>query len=397
MAPTKYPNRIEPYRRLIDISRNLVSTLDRSELLMQIITAAVDLSGAEAASILLYDDSNQELIFECATNLESQSIRGSLIPMDFTICGWVISNKQPIIINSADEDVDQFDKISQRLKFKIKSIMEIPMITKLKVVGIIEVINKIDGPFDEQDLDLINALSGQAAIAIENSRLFQQSDLIAELVHELRTPMASLNTAIHLLVHQDAGKQQQEYLANMIQSEIARLSELTTSFLDLARMESGRIQFNPEELNLERILVDCTEMMRARAVEKNLDLVIEIPPHLPSVRADAGKIKQVVINLLSNAIKYNFPGGKIEVKGFAKQENIGFSITDTGPGISQDDMPHIFEKFYRVPGTEKLASGTGLGLSICKRIIDAHHGSILVDSIVGKGSVFSVYLPLKNT
>ena len=393
MASQYYTSRIELYRRLIEISRDLVSTLDRNELLLRIINAAVDLCGAQAASILLYDETKQELNFEVATNMESQPIRGLNVSIDSSIAGWVISNRQPLIINDAEHDKRYFDKIGQRLNMTINSLMAVPLIAKQKVVGVVEAINKGEGVFGEEDLELLSALAAQAAIAIENSRLFQQSDLIAELVHELRTPMASLNTAIHLLVRQDVEAQQRQYLVNMIQSEIARLSDLTTSFLDLARLESGRIQFNTEELSLERILVDCTEMMRARAVEKNLELEIDISTNMPSVKADADKIKQVIINLLSNAIKYNYPGGRIEVKSLLNQENIGFSIADTGTGISTSDMEHLFEKFYRVPGTEKLASGTGLGLSICKQIIDAHQGSILVDSIVGKGTKFTVYLP----
>jgi signal transduction histidine kinase len=183
----------------------------------------------------------------------------------------------------------------------------------------------------------------------------------------------------------------------MINSEIQRLSDLTASFLDLARLESGRMQFNTERLDLDQVVEDCTEMMRARAIERKLKLEKDIPDDLPYVLADPDKIKQVVINLLSNAIKYNQEGGKIVVKCFSQGDNLAFSISDTGPGIPEEEMKHLFEKFYRVPGTEKLASGTGLGLSICKKIIDAHQGSINVESTVGKGTTFSVYLPVIPT
>jgi signal transduction histidine kinase len=115
---------------------------------------------------------------------------------------------------------------------------------------------------------------------------------------------------------------------------------------------------------------------------------------LPKLIADPNKIKQVIINLLSNAIKYNKLGGKITIKSFQNGEYLSFSIADTGPGISTEDMQHLFEKFYRVPGSEKLASGTGLGLSICKKIIDAHQGKIEVESSVGQGTRFIVSLPL---
>jgi len=386
--------RIELYRKLIEISRDLVSTLDRNDLLLRIVNAAVDLCDAEAASILLYDETQQELHFEVTTNIEKQSMRVLNIPIDSSIAGWIVTNKQSVIINDTQTDDRHFEHVGQSLQMKIRSLIGVPLIAKDKVIGVVETINKNHGEFNDEDLDLLTALSTLAAIAIENSRLFQQSDLISELVHELRTPMASLNTAIHLLIRKDIEETQRLYLINMIQSEISRLSELTTSFLDLARLESGRVQFNPESLSLDQILSDCTEMMRARAVEKELELITHFQSNLPKVQIDADKMKQVIINLLSNAIKYNYPGGQIEITSFINGENLGFSIQDTGPGISEADMTHLFEKFYRVPGTEKLASGTGLGLSICKRIIDAHQGSIHVDSIVGRGTKFTVNLPL---
>lgn len=394
MAVPETPTRIDLYRRLIEITRDLVSTLDRNELLMQIVHAAADLCNAEAASIMLYDEARQELRFEVASNLDTQSMRGLVVPADTSIAGWIITNKQPVIIHEAQKDQRHYDKIGEILKMAIYSILGVPLIAKETVIGVVEVINKNEGSFDQEDLEILNALAAQAAIAFENSRLFQQSDLIAELVHELRTPMASLNTAIHLLVRPDIEENQRSYLVTMIQSEIARLSDLTTSFLDLARLESGRVQFNPVELSLERILIDCTEMMRARAVEKDLELRLDIPSDLPRVRVDADKMKQVVINLLSNAIKYNYPGGRIEIKSFVQDETLAFSIMDTGPGISQADMGRLFEKFYRVPGSEKMASGTGLGLSICKQIIEAHRGSIDVQSAVGTGTTITVRLPL---
>ena len=387
------PTRLELYQRLIEVSRDLVSTLDLTELLKRIVNAAADLCQAEAASILLYNEDDRELYFEAATNMDNPTLRGISVPVDNSLAGWMVTHRQHVIINDTQNDERHYTPVSVSMAMDIHSLIGIPLIAKGKVIGALEAINKNNFEFDSDDLDLLNALGAQAAIAIENSRLFQQSDLISELVHELRTPMASLNTAVHLLVHPDIDEKQRQYLTNMIQSEIGRLSELTTSFLDLARLESGRVQFHPQMVNLEQMLNDCSEMMRARVQERELALENLATKPQPTVHADPGKIKQVIINLLSNAIKYNYPGGKIILQSVKQDGYLGFSVTDTGPGISSEEMKHLFEKFYRVPGSEKLAPGTGLGLSICKRIIAAHQGRIDVESQVGQGTKFTVLLP----
>jgi two-component system, OmpR family, phosphate regulon sensor histidine kinase PhoR len=269
------------------------------------------------------------------------------------------------------------------------------LIAKDKVVGVLEAINKRTGVFDKEDENIMTALGAQVAVAIENARLFQQSDLISELVHELRTPLASLNTAAHLLLRPEVSEEQRTKMVQVIHSETQRLSEMTTSFLDLARLESGRAQFQPELFKLQEILEDCSVIMKSRAAEKGINLNLEIQEDLPLVAADRNKIKQVVLNLLSNAIKYNRPAGLITISAKSSRKEITISVTDSGLGILPDAREHLFEKFYRAPGSENQVQGTGLGLAICKRIVEAHHGSIEVDSLVGKGTTFTVHLPLK--
>jgi len=264
------------------------------------------------------------------------------------------------------------------------------------VIGALEAINKKNGGFTLEDQDILTALGAQAAIAIENTRLFQQSDLIAELVHELRTPLASLGTAVHLMQRPQIPAEQQGKFITIIQDEIARLSDLTSTFLDLSRLESGRVQFHPELFDLKPVVTNCLEIMQGRIAEKNLELLVEIPNDPLPLKADKDKIKQVILNLLSNATKYNYPGGKIHLTIYRTEAEISLAVQDTGPGISEANLKRLFEKFYRVPGTEKMAQGTGLGLLICKRIIEAHGGRISVQSQVGQGTTFSIHLPLSG-
>jgi signal transduction histidine kinase len=206
--------------------------------------------------------------------------------------------------------------------------------------------------------------------------------------------MASLNTAAHLMGRQGITEEQRSKMVEMIRSETNRLTELASTFLDLARLESGRAQFKSELGELQPILTGSIEIMNSRAAEHNITLETAISPNMPRINLDRDKLKQVMLNLLSNAIKYNYPGGKVHLEAALKEGEIVVSVSDTGPGISEEALKHMFEKFYRVPGTEKLATGTGLGLSICKRIVEAHGGRIIVTSEVGKGTTFAVHLPL---
>jgi signal transduction histidine kinase len=386
---------LERYQRLTETSRELASTLDLDVLLNRIVHAAADLSNAEAASILLYDEVHQQLQFEAATNLDEPMMRGLVVPVTNSLAGWIVLNRQPIIIDNTEEDPRHFGHISKITNISTTSLLGVPLIAKDKVVGVLEAINKRTGVFDEEDENIMTALGAQVAVAIENARLFQQSDLISELVHELRTPLASLNTAAHLLLRPEVSEEQRSKMVQVIHDETQRLSDMTTSFLDLARLESGRAQFQPELFDIREVLADCSMMMKSRAAEKGISLNLEAQEGLPLVAADRNKIKQVILNLLSNAIKYNRPGGKITAEAHSSRREITISVADTGLGILPDAQEHLFEKFYRAPGSENQIQGTGLGLAICKRIVEAHHGNIEVQSVVGKGTTFTVHLPLK--
>ncbi len=383
---------LELYRRLMEISRDLASTLDLDPLLNRIIEAARDIINAEAASILLYDDAGKQLYFQAATNMDPL-MRGISVPMD-SIAGWIITNRQPVRISDVNKDQRYFKKVAKTVSFATQSIMGVPLITKDKVVGVLEVLNKQHGEFSETDEDLLTVLGAQAAVAIENTRLFQQSDLIAEFVHELRNPLASINTASYLLLRPEISPEQGRQIVQNIQSETMRLTTLTSSFLDLARLESGRVQFHKSTFSLKAMLEECKSLMQAKAEESNVSILIEVPGDIPDIQADRDKLKQVALNLLSNAIKYNRPGGKVVVTAQLVENEWKLNFTDTGLGIPEDELPRMFEKFYRVRSTEKI-TGTGLGLSICKGIIQGHGGRISVKSKLGEGTQFAINLPQK--
>jgi signal transduction histidine kinase len=385
--------RLGGYRRLIEIARDLASTLDLDVLLERIVQAAAEVSGSEAASILLFDDVTQQLYFQVATNLDEPTMRGLIVPLEGSLAGWIVTNRKPIRIANAQKDPRLFANVDRITGHPTHSLLGVPLVTKNKIVGVLEALNKEEGKFSDGDESLLSVLGAQAAVAIENARLFQQSDLIAEFVHELRTPLASLSTATYLLLRPEISREQQDQITRNIHAETLRLNALTSSFLDLARLESGRVQFHKTSFNVVDLLYECKDVMNAKAEEENIRVQIEAPEKMPVLEADRDKIKQIVLNLLSNAIKYNRPNGSIILRCEHNLDEILIIVQDTGIGIPEDALPHLFEKFYRVRENETKAAGTGLGLSICKQIVRGHGGRMDVKSKVGVGTAFTVRLP----
>jgi K+-sensing histidine kinase KdpD len=384
---------LDSYLRLIEISRDLASTLDLDTLLNDIVHASADITHAEAASILLYDDTARQLYFQVATNIDEPTMRGLIIPLDKSIAGWIVTNRKSVRIDDAHKDERHFSDVEQTIGYETKSLLGIPLITKNKVVGVLEVLNKKRGRFTDPDESMLTVLGAQAAVAIENARLFQQSDLIAQFVHELRTPLASLSTATYLLLRPEMSREQRDQIVNNIHSETLRLNSLASSFLDLARLESGRVQFRKTRFSVADLIYECSDVMMSKAQETNIQIRVEVPGDMPLMEADRDKIKQILLNLLSNAIKYNRTNGSVIVTANFSEPEESITIQDTGLGIPEESIPHLFEKFYRVREHEGTASGTGLGLSICKQIIQGHNGRIEVKSKMGVGTSFTVHLP----
>lgn len=384
---------LDSYLRVIEISRDLASTLDLDTLLDDIVRAAADITRAEAASILLYDDTARQLYFQVSTNIEEPTMRGFVVPLDKSIAGWIVLNRKSVRIDDAHKDDRHFSEVEQTIGFETRSLLGIPLVTKNKVVGVLEVINKEKGRFTDADESMLSVLGAQAAVAIENARLFQQSDLISEFVHELRTPLASLSTATYLLLRPEMSREQRDQIVNNIHTETLRLNSLASSFLDLARLESGRVQFRKTRFSLADLIYECTDVMTSKAMENGIQIRVDIPNEMPLMEADRDKIKQVLLNLLSNAIKYNRQNGSLIISGTFDESDISITIQDTGVGIPDESIPHLFEKFYRVREHESKASGTGLGLSIAKQIVQGHNGRIEVKSKMGVGTSFTVHIP----
>jgi two-component system phosphate regulon sensor histidine kinase PhoR len=225
-----------------------------------------------------------------------------------------------------------------------------------------------------------------------------KTDFVSNVSHELKTPLASIKAYVEMLVDGEAKdeKTQREFYA-IISTETDRLHRLIENILNISRIESGVVKMTREPIVLTEVVRQALDVAMPGAKAKNMKIVERFDPVYYQVEADRDMISQAVLNLLSNAVKYTPEGGTITVS-VSVDERRGVAVcdvADTGAGIPAADLPHIFDKFYRVKANAKLAKGTGLGLTLVKHIIEtAHDGKLAVTSEAGKGSTFTFELPL---
>ena len=223
-----------------------------------------------------------------------------------------------------------------------------------------------------------------------------QRDFVANVSHELRTPLTSIegfSTALLEGVAQNEEKRQR-YLKIII-DESRRLVRILNDLLILSRLDAGEISLRPAPIDLPELLEGLRERFLSAAHEKGLSLTVEAAPGLSSLVADRDRLEQVLINLLDNAVKYTGEGGMVALRASGiGRGRILFEVSDTGPGIPPEDLPRVFDRFFRVERSRSQQhGGSGLGLAICKQLVEAMGGSISVDSRLGQGSTFRVELP----
>lgn len=222
-------------------------------------------------------------------------------------------------------------------------------------------------------------------------------DFISNLSHEIRTPLASLKALAETLQEGalDDPPAARRFV-NSMQTEVDALTQMANELLELSRIESGQVPLSFKPVNPFGLLETAAERMKAQAGRAGLTVSIDKNDSLPSVQADGPRIEQVLVNLLHNAIKFTHPGGQVRLSAGQEGEFVRFSVQDTGVGIPADDLPRIFERFYKIDRarTKGSAGGTGLGLSIARHIVESHGGRIWAESVEGKGSTFHFTLPI---
>ncbi len=230
----------------------------------------------------------------------------------------------------------------------------------------------------------------------------QQNELkggvISTVSHQLKTPLTALRMAVYLLLEEKVGQltPKQRELLTAARDESDRLSSILTSLLDISRIELGKVQMDFLPVSPHAIVLEQVEAARSVAHDRRIDVRMSVPHNIPEVIADPSRIGHVLANLLSNALKYTSPGGKITISVEPRGDMVSFAISDTGEGMDSEYLDRIFEHFYRVPGQPEVA-GEGLGLAIAKEIVEAHGGTIGVESEKGRGSTFTFSLRKAET
>jgi two-component system, OmpR family, phosphate regulon sensor histidine kinase PhoR len=221
-------------------------------------------------------------------------------------------------------------------------------------------------------------------------------DFVSNLSHELRTPLASLRALAETL--QDGALDDPPAalrFVDQIQIEVDALTQMVNELLELSKIESGRFSLDRSPVAAYDLLSSAAQRMQLQAERAHLSLSVEGGNDLPNVQIDSQRLEQVLVNLIHNSVKFTRPGGKITLFAAPEDGSVRFAVRDSGVGIPEDDVPRIFERFYRVDKS-RAGNGTGLGLSIAKHIVEAHGGKIWVESREGEGSTFYFTIPTKS-
>jgi signal transduction histidine kinase len=223
----------------------------------------------------------------------------------------------------------------------------------------------------------------------------EQHQFIADVSHELRTPLTVLRGSLEVALEEDRpAEEYREAIGNAI-LEVRHLARISQNLLFLTRGESGRVTLSFANLDLGRFVVETVKDFGPAAADRGLELSTRIPDLPVYVFADAGRLQQVLHNLMENSLRYTETGGRIVVSVSSAPGEAKLSVSDTGVGIPEADVPYVFERFYRSKRSRAAnPGGSGLGLSIVRWIVEAHKGRVTVESQIGKGSTFTVHLPV---
>lgn len=247
---------------------------------------------------------------------------------------------------------------------------------------------------DEPFLELAKSINDMAADLekLENMR----QEFISNVSHEIQSPLTSIGGFARILKNDELDREQRAHYLDIIEQESIRLSNLSENMLRLASLDSDKHPFRPQSFRLDKQLQSVIVACEPQWLEKELEILVDVAPAI--IEADQDLLSQVWVNLLHNAIKFTTEGGSITVRLEQHDAQVVVQVIDTGIGISEDDLQHIFERFYKADKSRtRTTGGSGLGLSIIHKVVEMHHGSIQVASKLNKGTQVTVTLPLGYT
>lgn len=400
---------------LKQVGETISSTLDLRAILAALLGAARDALHSEASSLLLVEEATGDLVFEVALGGRGEKVKELRLKRGQGIAGWVAEHGEPLCILDVTQDPRFLTQVDATTGFVTKSILCVPLRLKGATIGVIEVMNKRGArPYDQEDQRLLQAIASQAAVAIENAKLYQRvsrqladlkrleqvkDDLTQLVVHDLKTPLTSIVLNLDMLGAPE-GSEGAKWVRHVgdAKRSCRSLMTLVANLLDISSMEEGKLRLTREPLVLADLAASVVGEFQVQAEEEKIGVRAEVPPDLPPIRADADLLRRVLANLLSNALKHSPPETSIQVRAALADGGgaVQVDVVDEGEGIPEAYHQKIFEKFGQVetarPGPRL---NKGLGLTFCKLAVEAHGGRIWVQSAVGRGSTFSFTIPLE--
>lgn len=398
------------------VSSAASTTLNPDALLQQVVDLTKERFNLYHAHIYLADESwNTLLLAAGAGDIGKQMVTsGHSIQMDHqaSIVARAAREHTAIIANDVRSEAEY---LPNPLLPDTRSEMAIPMIVGEKVLGVLDVQADITNRFTQEDVNIKTTLATQVAIALQNARLYAEqtatvaqlreldrlkSSFLANMSHELRTPLNSILGFSDVILEELDGPLTPNMTNDLklIQKNGQHLLHLINDVLDMAKIESGKLNLIIETFNLHDIIEEVTSITSPLASEKDLALFIEPSSDRDvQVSADRTRLRQVLINLVNNAMKFT-DKGKITIRATCEKNNVLISVKDTGIGIPPDQLEAVFQEFTQVDSTTtRKVGGTGLGLPISRRLIQMHGGRLWAEStgVDGEGSTFYIYMPIE--
>ena len=401
---------------LADVSQTVNSTLDLDRVLSAIVTRAVQLSSTDTGAVYEHDEASGEFHLRATYGIAPDLV-DALLSKSLRIGEGATGRAAQQRATVEIPDIKNTDAYSGPLRqvierAEVRSVLAVPLLREDRVLGSLTVSRKVAGSFPPGVIEILQTFAAQSAIAIQNARLFREieqksrelevasqhkSQFLANMSHELRTPLNAILGYTELIVDQIYGKVPEKILEvlDRVQKSGRHLLGLINDVLDLSKIEAGQLVLSVSEYSFQDAVQSVVTSVESLAREKGLKLTVKVVPSLPVGRGDERRIVQVLLNLVGNAIKFT-ESGEVAIRVSANDESFLVSVSDTGPGIPQDQQARIFEEFQQVDDSStRSKGGTGLGLAIARRIIEMHGGRLSVESTVGKGSTFSFSLPVR--
>ncbi len=402
------------YETLLDLSKRMGSILDFGRLMETLVHGLVRGVPLTHCVLMIYDAERSAFVVYREDATVGEGVGAVAIRGDSRTVQWLNQTGRVLVkeeVKLNPEIATYFETAEGELD-AIKATLIVPLKIESKLTGILLVGEKLSGDiFDDQELEVLAVLANQVAISLENARLYEElsesnaqlmqasrlkSQFLASMSHELRTPLNSIIGFSKVLLNRFDGEltERQETYIRSVHNSGAHLLQLINGILDFSRIEAGKLEMISEELDLHELIDECIESSMPLARGKQMKLEKNVPLELPPLSGDRTKVKQILLNLLSNAIKFTAQG-RVLVSVVAEPDAIRASVADTGIGIREDDLAHLFEPFQQLDNpVARSAGGTGLGLAISKKFVELHGGRIWAESRENQGSTFHFTLPL---